>query len=73
MLIEYFASEQEDERLYQLIERFNIKITEAFNPQDRYYVLETHDDRIVSLMLLCGIEAYISTTGEKIVGATARL
>lgn len=71
MLIEYYATEQEDDKLYKMIDKFGIHIKEAFNPEDYYYVLETDDERIVSIMTLLNIEMYIS--GEKIVGGSANL
>jgi arsenate reductase-like glutaredoxin family protein len=71
VIIEYYATEQEDDKLFKLIQKFDIHIKEAFNPEDYYYVLETDDDRIVSIMTLLNIEMFIA--GEKIVGGSASL
>lgn len=73
MLIEYYATQHEDDKLFKMIDKFNIEILEAFNPEDYYYVIETNDNRILSLMLLLNIESYVTARGEKIVGASAEL
>ena len=57
MLLEYCASDTQD----RLIERAlkNIVIDEWFNPSDDYYVLETQDDRAVTILALLGIEVVL--------------
>lgn len=71
MLIEYYATKQEDDKLFDWMEKLDIKWTEAFNPEDYYYVLETDDTRVVTMMTLLNMEIYVS--GEKICGASANL
>jgi len=73
MLIEYYATNEEDDKIFEWIDKLGIKYTEAFNPEDYYFVLETDDDRIITIMGLLGIEMYISAQGEKIVGGSAKL
>jgi ribosome assembly protein YihI (activator of Der GTPase) len=73
MLIEYYATNEEDDKIFEWMEKLGIKYTEAFNPEDYYFVLETDDDRIITVMTLLGIEMYISAQGEKIVGGEAKL
>lgn len=69
MLIEYYATEAEDRKLEQVLENFDIK--EWFNPENDYYVLETDDPRVLTIMRVMNIELYVA--GEKIAGASARL
>ena len=73
MLIEYYATREEDDKVFEWIDKLGIVWTEAFNPEDYYYVLETDDDRIITIMGLLGIEMYISCRGEKIHGTSAKL
>jgi hypothetical protein len=69
MLIEYYATEAEDRELEKVLEHFEIK--EWFNPDQYYYVLETDDPRVLTIMRVMNIELYV--VGEKIAGAEARL
>ena len=69
MLIEYYATPQEDQTLEAALEHFDID--EWFNPEEGYYVLETHDPRVLTVMYLLNIELY--TLGEKITGFSAKL
>lgn len=69
MIIEYYATDDEDTMLERVLEKY--KIINWFNPEDGYYVLETDDPKVVTVMSLVGIELYIS--GEKIVGGKANL
>ena len=71
MLIEYYATPEEDDKLFEWIDKLNIKYTEAFNPEDYYYVIECDDDRIVTVMTLLDMEIYIS--GSVIRNAKAEL
>jgi hypothetical protein len=71
MLIEYYATNQEDDTLFEWMEKLNIKYTEAFNPEDYYFVLETEDDRIFTVMGMLGIEMYASA--GKIASGSAKL
>lgn len=71
MIIEYVATNQEDDCLFEWMERMNVKWTEAFNPEDNYFILETEDERVPTIMLFLGMEVYIQ--GEKIVDFQAKL
>jgi hypothetical protein len=62
MLIEYYASDYEDTQIEKALEKF--EILEWFNPEDEYYVLETNDERVVTVLSLLGIELWI--TSERI-------
>ena len=55
MLIEYYATKSEDVAIDRAIE--HLVIDNAFNPEDCYYVLETKDDRVLTIM---GIELYVT-------------
>lgn len=69
MLIEYYATDQEDQHIERVLENFTI--LNWFNPEDGYYVLETEDERVLTLLSLLNIELYVS--GTKISGAAAHL
>jgi hypothetical protein len=69
MLIEYYATDAEDTRLEKMLSKY--KIDEWFNPEDDYYILETQDPQVVTIMSLLGIELYVS--GKRIVGFEAKL
>lgn len=58
MLIEYYATKSEDAAIDRAIE--HLVIDNAFNPEDCYYVLETKDDRVLTIMSLMGIELYVT-------------
>lgn len=58
MLIEYYATLEEDRALERALQHFEIK--EWFNPEDTYYVLETDDTTVITIMAVFGIEAYIT-------------
>jgi hypothetical protein len=62
MLIEYYATDYEDTQIEKALEKF--EILEWFNPEDEYYVLETNDERVVTVLSLLGIELWI--TSERI-------
>lgn len=62
MLIEYYATEQEDDVLEQRLKNFHIDC--AFNPEEGYYVMETRDLRVLTLMSLMGIEMYVTDTEQ---------
>ena len=59
MLIEYYATDYEDTQIEKALEKF--KILEWFNPEDGYYVLETNDERVVTVLALLGIELWIAS------------
>lgn len=69
MLIEYYATDYEDTQIEKALAKF--EILEWFNPEDEYYVLETNDDRVVTVLHLLGIELWISS--ERIRDAKAEL
>lgn len=58
MLIEYTATDEEDDRLERALKRIHIK--EWFNPEDGYYILETDDERVPTIMMLFNIDFVIS-------------
>lgn len=58
MLIEYYATDDEDLRIERALAKF--KIDEWFNPEEAYYVLETQDSRVITVLHLLGIELYIT-------------
>ena len=62
MLIEYYATEAEDDVLEARLKNFHI--SNAFNPEDGYFVLETDDPRVLTLMSLMGIEMYVTDTEQ---------
>ncbi len=57
MIVEYYATEEQDEQMSVLLKGYDI--IEWFNPEDDYYVLETHDARVLTIMCLFDIEIYI--------------
>lgn len=60
MLIEYYATEEEDRRLERALEHYHI--AEWFNPEEGYYVLDTEDPRVITTMTLMGIELWVTDT-----------
>ncbi len=60
MLIEYYATWEEDDVLEERIKHFHIQ--NAFNPEEGYFVLETDDERVLTVMRLMGIEMYVTDT-----------
>jgi hypothetical protein len=58
MLIEYYATDLEDRQLEKALDKFDI--LEWFNPEDGYFVLETNDQRVVTIMALFNLELYIT-------------
>lgn len=53
MMIEYYASDSQDQFLERAFARYHIK--EWFNPQGCHYVLETDDPRVISTLDLLEI------------------
>lgn len=60
MLVEYYAYEEEDKALFKALENFNI--INAFNPEDGYYILETDDERVITIMSLFNLELWVSNS-----------
>jgi hypothetical protein len=58
MIIEYYATDEQDRRIERALDAYDIK--NWFNPEDGYYVLETNDDRVITTLSLLGIEVYYS-------------
>lgn len=58
MLIEYYATDYEDIQIDRVLKPY--AITNWFNPEENYYVLETEDDRVITALALLGIELYIT-------------
>jgi hypothetical protein len=71
MLIEYYATEAEDRQLEQMIK--SDAILEWFNPECGYYILETDDPQVLTIMHLMGLEVYVSARAEKITTTSAKL
>jgi hypothetical protein len=63
MLIEYYATDLEDRTITKALEKFNI--LEWFNPEESYYVLETDDERVVTILTMCGADVYISESSRE--------
>lgn len=57
MIIEYFADPEDDRHLEKVLTHY--KITNWFNPDEGYYVIETDDDRVVTVLHLLGLELSI--------------
>lgn len=62
MLIEYYATDNEDRKITKALSNFQIE--EWFNPEDDYYVLETHDSKVITILSLFGIEVYITDSAN---------
>jgi hypothetical protein len=58
MIIEYYATDEQDRRIERALDAYDIE--NWFNPSDGYYVLETIDDRVITTLSLLGIEVYYS-------------
>lgn len=63
MIIEYCATDQEDKQLEKALSNYDI--LEWFNPEDGYYVIETEDAKVVTIMALFGIEIYITESSNE--------
>lgn len=63
MLIEYYATDREDDEIEKRLQHFHIK--EWFNPEDGYFVLDTDDPRVATVFALLGIEWYEVVNTEK--------
>jgi hypothetical protein len=59
MLVEYFATDDQDRQLDVLLKGYVIE--EWFNPQDQYYVLESMDARVLTILCLFDIEIRVLT------------
>lgn len=57
MILEYCASDCEDLKIERAFE--HVHVINWFNPEDNFYVLETNDDRAVTILHLLGIEVFI--------------
>lgn len=62
MLIQYYASDAEDKRIESLLENYEIK--EWFNPEENFYVMDTDDERIPTMLCLLDIEVYLVDTKQ---------
>lgn len=62
MLIEYCATDKEDQTITNALKKYTIK--EWFNPEDLYYILETEDTEVITVMALLGIELHITDAKE---------
>lgn len=69
MIIEYYATDHQDLQIEQALT--NLVIKEWFNPEDYYYVLETDDDQVITILKLLGVDLYIA--GERIRTVEANL
>ena len=58
MLIEYYANDIEDQMIEKQMQKYHID--NWFNPEDNYYVIETQDDKILTILAILGIEVYVS-------------
>lgn len=59
MLIEYTATDAEDRIIERALSYYHI--SNWFNPEEDYYVLETEDDRVVTTLALLNIDFVISS------------
>jgi len=57
MIIEYCATDEQDGQIEVLLKGY--EILEWFNPEDEYYVLETLDVRVLTILCLFDIEIYV--------------
>jgi hypothetical protein len=57
MLLEYYATDSEDLEIERILKNKNI--IEWFNPEEDYYVMETDDETVVTILCLLGIEVFI--------------
>jgi len=57
MIIEYCATDEQDGQIEVLLKGY--EILEWFNPEDEYYVLETLDARVLTILCLFDIEIYV--------------
>ena len=62
MLIEYYATDEEDKALERAIE--HLHIDNAFNPEEGYYVIDTRDERVLTVMSLLNVEMYVTDTDK---------
>lgn len=62
MLIEYYATEHEDRQIDRALE--HLHIDNAFNPEEGYYVIDTRDERVLTVMSLMGVEMYVTDTDK---------
>lgn len=60
MLIEYYATELEDRAIERAIQYLHID--NAFNPEEGYYVIDTKDPRVLTVLSLMGVEMYVTDT-----------
>jgi hypothetical protein len=58
MIIEYYATDEQDAVLERWLKGY--KILEWFNPEDDYYVLETEEEAVITVLGIVGIEFYMS-------------
>lgn len=75
MLIEYYTTLQQDDVLFEWMKNKDVKWTNAFNPEDDYFVLETDDKRVPTIMTLMGMHIYCISVaqGDRIRSAEADL
>ncbi len=57
MIIEYCATDEQDGQIEVLLKGY--EILEWFNPEDEYYVLETLDVRVLTILCLFDIDIYV--------------
>ena len=62
MIIEYYATELEDRAIDRAIA--HLHIDNAFNPEEGYYVIDTRDERVLTLMSLLNVEMYVTDTDK---------
>jgi hypothetical protein len=60
MIIAYTATDAEDTRLERAFE--HLHISNWFNPEENYYVLETEDSRVTTILAIFGIDFVVSDT-----------
>lgn len=60
MLIEYYATEREDRQIELNLKTLHIE--NWFNPEDQYYVIDTQDTRVITILCLMGIECWVTET-----------
>lgn len=58
MLIEYTATAEQDRRIESALKCCHI--SNWFNPEDDYYVMETDDPRVPTILALMGIDCLIA-------------
>ena len=60
MLIEYIADDAEHDLITKWLDSY--EILEWYNPEEYFFVLETQDSRVATVLGILGIEFYIVNT-----------